>query len=242
MGGDVHIKELFFATLCLVAIMGVVAAAGPSASVEARQAPSTPPVERTGDAAVGASIVHPKELSVDRERYTYDGTYGFTLWEPEEDPLPEHGGTPTVRVALAYNLKPGQIERRVDERIAEHPDVKMERETVAVGEKKLKGVAVGPIPGSTPSTEVYVAVEGRVYQINLYFEGPGQVDLDDDDRMLLSGLRFERPSRSVSSLGLKNGKAPETYYRKGNSEPSAEELRERRAGAPGGRGGRPAGG
>ncbi len=227
-----HIKELFFAILCLVAVMGVVAALGPGASVQARQAPSAPPTERTGDTAVGASIIHPKGLTVDGERYTYNGTYGFTLWRPEEDPShDDHGGTPAVRVALAYDLKPGQIEARVRERVAAHPGLEMKRETVPVGENSLKGVAVGPIPGSTPSTEVYVAAQGRVYQINVYYEGPGQEGLDADDKKLLSGMRFERPSRSVGSLGLKNGKAPETHYRKGNSEPSAEELKERRAAA-----------
>ena len=224
-------KVFVCATLCLAAIIGVLVASGPGASVEARQAPSASPTERTGDAAVGVSIVHSTKLTVDRERYTFNGTYGFTLWKPEDPAHDDHGGTPAVRVARAYDLKPDQIEARVRERLAAHPDLQMERETVSVGEKKLKGVAVGPIPGSTPSTEVYVAAQGHVYQINVYFEGPGQEGLDDDDRRLLSGLRFERPSRSVGSLGLKNGKVPETYYRKGNSEPSAKELKERRAAA-----------
>jgi hypothetical protein len=30
------------------------------------------------------------------ERYTYDDTYGFTLWESESSLSHGHGGTPTV--------------------------------------------------------------------------------------------------------------------------------------------------
>ena len=225
-------KTFVFVTLCLVVAMGVVAASGLGASAETRRAPSAPPTEKTGDDAVGASIVHPEELVVDRERHTYDGTYGFTLWEPEEEgPSHDHGGEPAVRVAIAYDLKPGQIEGRVRERIAAYPNLEMKRETVLVGEKRLKGVAVGPIPGSTPSTEVYVAAMGRVYQINVYFGEAGQEGLDDGDRRLLSGLRFYPPSRSVDSLKLKDGKKAESYYGKGNSEPSDKELEERKKAA-----------
>lgn len=99
----------------------------------------------------------------------------------------------------------------------------MERRTVRVGEKGLEGVAVGPIPGSTPSTEVYVAEGGLVHQINVHGE-----NLDEEDRKLLSSLRFERPSRSVASLGLKDGKKAEPHYGKGVSEPSREERHARR--------------
>jgi hypothetical protein len=75
-----------------------------------------------------------------------------------------------VRVALAYGLQPGQIEATVRERLAAYPDLVMTREKVSVAQKGHEGVAVGPIPGSTPSTEVYVPVNGRVYQINVYRE------------------------------------------------------------------------
>ena len=181
-------------------------------------------MERTGDAAVGASIVHPEKLVVERERYTYDGTYGYTLWKP--DPEGEEnveGGDPQVRVALAYDLNPGQIEARIRERIAQHPGVKMERQTVRVGQRNLRSLALGPIPGSTPSTEVYVAEKGRVYQINVYGE-----ELGAKGKELLSSLRLEEPSRSVASLGLKDGKKAENFQARGGSLPSEEERKARR--------------
>jgi hypothetical protein len=44
-------------------------------------------------------------------------------------------------------------------------------------------VAVGPIPSSTPCTEVYVTLDERVYQVNAYGER-----LDAQSRELLSNL------------------------------------------------------
>ena len=179
--------------------------------------------KRTQDAAVGASVSHPAGWYVEHERYTYDGTYGYTLWRPDSGAKEDHGGTPAARVARVYDLKPGGVEARVRESIAEHPGLKVERREVSVGEKGLEGVAVGPIPGSTPSVEVYVEDKGAVYQINLYGE-----TLDPEDEKLLSSLKFEKPSKSVDSLGLKDGKKAESHYGEGNSKPSKGELRARR--------------
>ena len=224
-------KVLVFVAFCMVAVVGAWGSGSESVGAKAEEAlGSAPATERTGDEAVGASIAHPKDLVVDHERYTYDETYGYTLWRPAEPGATDSadGGTPEARVALAYDLKPNEIEARVREKLSSYPDVSMKRETVRVGEKNLEGVALGPIPGSTPSTEVYVADRGRVYQINVYFEGPDHVGLlDPEDEELLSSLRFERPSRSVASLGLKDGKKSESHYGKGNSEPSKKEREAR---------------
>ena len=169
--------------------------------------------ERTEGSVVGASISHPAEWSVERERYTYDDTYGFTLWEPESGLSHGHGGTPAIRVALAYGLRPGQIGATVRERLAAYPHLAMTREEVSVGERGRRGVAVGPIPGSPPSTEVYVPVNGRVYQINVYGEKLGA-----GERRLLSSVRFEFPSQPVSSLGLPKANAPGSLYAPGTTE------------------------
>jgi hypothetical protein len=180
---------------------------------------STVSTERTNADVIGASIAHPAEWSVERERYTFDDTYGFTLWRPESDPAThDHGGTPAVRVALAYGLEPGQIEAVVREKLAAYPHLPLTREEVSVGEEGHKGVAVGPIPGSTPSMEVYVPVNGRVYQVNVYGER-----LDAGGRNLLSSLRFDPPSRPVGSLGLPDGASPETFYAPGGSERAERE-------------------
>lgn len=203
-----------FATLFMVAATG---ALGTGASVVAQGTTDDSQIVRAGDEAVGASIAHPAGWRVEREPYTYDDTYGFTLWKPGTSA--EHWGTPTIRVALAYGLEPTRIEAEVQERIAAYPDLPIERQEVSVAEQGHEGVAVGPIPGSTPSHEVYVAVHDRVYLIDVYGE-----ELGAEARELLSALRFEPPAQSVSSLGLPDANSPEALYAEGNPEIEEQEL------------------
>jgi hypothetical protein len=135
------------------------------------------------------------------------------LWRRDSGAPHDHGWTPAVRVALAYGLRPGQIKATVLEKLRAYPDLPMTREEVSVAEKGHRGVAVGTIPGSAPSTEVYVPVNGRVYQINVYGKRLGSAD-----KHLLSTLRFEPPSRPVSSLGLPVANSSYTLYGAGDPE------------------------
>src|SRR5918994_343746 len=183
------------------------------ASVGAEQATEPPRTERTADGVVGASISHPEAWAVEREDYTFDKTHGFTLWRTG-DAAADHGGTPAVRIALAYDLKPGQIDDRVRETVKDYPDLSLKCRVVDVA-RKWSGVAVGPVPGSTPFTEIYVPVEGRVYKINVYSEGLGEEGLDAEDRALLASLRFVEPSRPVLSLDLPAANSPEALYAPG---------------------------
>ncbi len=200
------------------AIFSVLSTTGKLVSLaEAAEEESPVQTERTKDDVVGASIYHPAEWFVERERYTFEETYGFTMWRPDSGLLHDHGGTPAVRVARAYGLRLSQIEATVRERLAAYPHLPMTRQTVPVAARH-KGVAVGPIPGSTPSIEVYVPVNGRVYQINIYAAHLGEEGLDEDDKRLLSGMRFYPPSRSVRSLGLPDANAPEALYAPGGPE------------------------
>lgn len=201
-----------FFTACLIAVMGV-AGVSPRSDAEVRQGDGQK--EQTSGAVVGASIARPARWVVERERYTYDGTFGYTLWRPETARPHDHGGRPAVRVALAYDLEPSQIEKRVDERIASYPSLPIKRQRVPVAAKH-EGVAVGPIPGSTPSTEVYVPVGDRVYQINVYATAPGEEGLDENGRELLRDLRFEPPSRPVASLGLPDADSSGALYEGGD--------------------------
>ena len=168
---------------------------------------------------VGASISYPAGWSVERERHTFDGTYGFTVWKPEPGSLSDHGGRPAARVALAYGMRPDRIEATVRDRLDAYPELPMRRESVSVAEKGHSGVAVGPIPGSTPSTEVYVPVDGRVYLINIYGD-----DLNEEGRRLLSGLRFYPPSRTVESLDLSDAQSRNAFRVSGDQETFAREL------------------
>src|SRR4028119_58456 len=106
-------KTLGFAVLALVSAMTV---AGPGA--EARETPVV--TQRTSGEAVGASIVHPASWNVEREPYTFDDTYGYTLWYPDTEAAHDHGGRPALRVALAYDLDPEEIEAEVEGVMADH--------------------------------------------------------------------------------------------------------------------------
>ena len=202
-----------FVSLGLVFVM---TAAGTGA--EARQASPSDRyvaegarVDRTEGSVVGASVIYPAGWIVERERRTFDDTYGFTMWKPESG-AHDYGGTPMLRVARAYDLDPAGIEAVVRERLAEYPDLPLKKSAVSVGSERHHGVAVGPIPGSTPSTEVYVPVGNRVYRINVYATRPGEESLDAGDLELLSNLRFQTPSQPVESLGLPDGESASTYY------------------------------
>jgi len=213
--GEVRFKIVSFLPLFVITAIVMTA---PDAG-GARQA--SPAAERTEAEAVGASIAHPANWTVERERYTFDGTYGFTLWRPEPGSSQDHGGIPAVRVALSDGMRPSEVEDEVRQMIAYYEKLEVGRETVSVGAERHKGVAVGPIPGSTPATRVYVPVGNRVYQIDVYSEAPGEEGLGADDRELLRTLHFEQPSRSVASLGLPRANAPEALYPAGGEEPDS---------------------
>src|SRR4028119_2524501 len=116
-------KILGFAALAVASVM---AAAGTGA--EAQEPPTQ--TQKTGGKAVGAEVVHPAAWNVERESYTYDDTYGYTLWYPDTEAAHDHGGQPALRVALAYELNPEDIEAEIDEVQADYPDLSPERETV----------------------------------------------------------------------------------------------------------------
>jgi len=204
-----------------LAVVSVMVAAGTGA--EAQEPSDT--TRKTGGEAVGAAVVHPAEWNVEREPYTYDDTYGYTLWYPDTDAAHDHGGQPALRVALAYELAPEDIEAEVEGVLDDYPDLSLERETVDVA-REHEGVAVGAIPGSTPYTAVYVPVNGRVYKINVYADDPEGRGLDAGSRELLSDVRFEQPSRSAGSLGLPGANSTGALY------PSGADAR---GGTPGGR-------
>lgn len=205
-------KSWILVLLPVVAVMGYLST---GASVGAEQATEPPRMERTADGVVGASISHPEGWVLEREAYTFDKTYGFTLWR-QGDAAADPGGDPAVRVALAYDLEPGQIEDRARQTIRDYPDLPLKRQEVGVAQGRM-GVAVGPVSGSTPFTEVYVPVEGRVYKINVYAESRGEEGLDAGDRALLSSLRFAPPSRPVATLDLPAANSPEALYAPGDA-------------------------
>ena len=123
-------KVLLLLAVCMAVVIGVEM---PGSGVEEAQDRNTASIERSVLNEVGASITHPKKWFVEREKFTYDDTYGYTLWRPDSGKKDADGGSPEVRVALAYGMEPKEIEATVREKIADHPDVPMKRERVYVG-------------------------------------------------------------------------------------------------------------
>jgi len=195
----------------VLAVATVMVAAGTGAEAQETSGQT----QKTQGEAVGAEVVHPAAWNVEREPYTQDDTYGYTLWYPDTAATHDHGGRPALRVALAYGLEPGDIEAEVDGVLADHPDLSLQREKVDVA-REHEGVAVGTIPGSTPYTAVYVPVGGRVYEIDVYARDTADEGIDAADRRLLSEVRFEPPSRTVGSLELPEANAPEVLYPSGS--------------------------
>lgn len=190
--------------LAIGAMVAFMAAFGAVYEAVAQERPDQGPgpVQRTSGEAVGATVSHPESWLVGREPYTFGGTYGYTLWRPESGTGHDHGGQPAIRAALAYGMEPADIEGEVERTVSEYDNLGLRREQgVEVG-RFHEGQAVGPVPGSTPATRVFVPVNGRVYRIEVYAEEPGEEWLDADDRALLADVRFERPSRSVASLDV----------------------------------------
>ena len=214
-------KILGFAVLAVASVM-VAAGTGAEAQETSRG------IQKTGSKAVGAEIVHPAAWNVEREPYTYEDTYGYTLWYPDTDAAHDHGGRPALRVALAYDLDPEDIEAEVEGLIADYPDLSLRREKVDVA-REHEGVAVGTIPGSTPYTAVYVPVNGRVYKINVYADDPAGRGLDARRRELLADVRFEPPTKPVGSLDLPDANSPEALLSSADPGLVADEEAEHRA-------------
>jgi len=165
---------------------------------------------------IGVSLEHPADWAVDYEQYMLAGTHGMELWKPA--PLSPEAccGIPTARVAVAPGLAPDQIDQTVRETLDAYRenDLPVAHQKVSVGVGELEGVAVGPIPGGTPSYEVYVRARDLVYLIRVYEE-----ELDATARTLLSSLEFNEPSQPPDSLEL-----PDATAQTGSSRPRLAEL------------------
>src|SRR3989337_3052633 len=114
--GEMRNKIWGFAVLAVASVMAV-------AGTGAQAQEPTAATQKTGGEAVGAEVVHPAAWNVEREPYTYDDTYGYTLWYPDTEAAHDHGGRPALRVALAYELGPEDIQAEVEGFLADYPDL-----------------------------------------------------------------------------------------------------------------------
>lgn len=155
---------------------------------------AAPPLTTIDDPVLGVSVEVPASWTLAQDPVLFE-TYGFVLQEPDLDPHDAHGGLPIARIALAHRAGAGTAAEQADAKMAEYPDVPMNRWEVEIDGRR--GIAVGPVPGGMASVNVYVDVEDRVYRV-LYFRDR----LDQTGREILAGIRFSDPSRRVADLGL----------------------------------------
>ena len=149
------------------------------------------------DDVVGVTLEAPEDWRVHRDEVLFN-THGIVLFDPQGADVGKHERSPVARIALAYEMKPEQIEGKIEGLIADARELNPTRIEVEVG-NGLRGVGVTGLPGTDPYSLVYVVDGGRVYRIGLWAEERG---ISQRGREVLKSLRFQRPTRSVFSLNL----------------------------------------
>lgn len=152
------------------------------------------------DEVTGISLTVPVEWSVKKDPALFD-TYGFFLYAPTSEvgaARTGHARDAVAHLALAYRVRPSQLEERVQAKLAEYAEFHPVRTEVPLADGRM-GIALSGLPGPQPYSVVYASDGERVYELGLWTDEPG---LDARARTLLASIRFEAPSRSVESLGL----------------------------------------
>jgi len=199
--------------LILLSVLMAVAVRAADISLELRDS-SKGPGERSrsrlrtlSNEVVGTAVEIPSTWRVHEDPVLFN-TYGFALFDPEGPKVGGHERSPVARIALAYQIRPEQVEALIADLLQKNSALPVRRVEVAVG-GGLKGLGVTGLPGTDPYTLLYVADGDRVYRIGLWTASaesmqPGFLESGLDARALnlLASLRFEEPSRSVESLRL----------------------------------------
>lgn len=192
-----------FRTLLLVTLLAFPAAcADHPAAVDDARLPGGGGGTAYRNDAVGVSLALPAGWAVNGDPVLFDDSYGFVVWSEDRDLAGRgpHDREPVARVALVRGATPDRIGDLVRAQMEDNRDLAPRRSEVPVG-AGLEGVAVTGLPGTQPYSVVYVATGGRVYEIGLWTAEPG---LDDRARALLASLRFNAPTRTLQSLGLRS--------------------------------------
>ncbi|HEX8822489.1 MAG TPA: M23 family metallopeptidase [Archangium sp.] len=181
----------------LLSCAAMLVACGPQESTEVPVGPVEVVTQRVSDEVAGVSIDVPSDWRVQKDPVLFN-TYGFALFDPSGPSTGGHERSPVARIALAYQVKPEQIEGLVQDLMSKYPEFPLTRTEVVVGQG-LRGIAVSGLPGTDSYSLVYVADGERVYRIGLWTEEPG---LDNRARGVLASLKFEQPRKTVQSLNL----------------------------------------
>jgi murein DD-endopeptidase MepM/ murein hydrolase activator NlpD len=160
------------------------------------------------DEVVGVSLPLPVRWSVMRDEVLFD-THGIFLHAPTSEvgaAQTGHERDAVARIALAYKARPDQLEELVRTKMEQYQEVNPTRTEVTLADGR-KGIAITGLPGTQPYSIVYTVDGERVYEIGLWSDEPG---LDARAMQVLGGIRFQAPTKTVQSLGLKT--AEESTY------------------------------
>lgn len=141
---------------------------------------------------LGVQISYPNTIQVVEDQHLSE-EFGFTCMAK-----PWNGAQADARFVLRVTWVSSaapDVEQAVQRKRQQVPTVAMEQATLDVGEQPA--IALFPVPGLETNSYIYVASNGRLYEI-VYGRGA----LDADGRALLAGLVFEAPTQSPESLGL----------------------------------------
>jgi murein DD-endopeptidase MepM/ murein hydrolase activator NlpD len=214
-------RVLLLSSALLLGACGEEPKAGEPAAAESRSTIS--------DEVVGVALSMPRGWSVMRDPVLFD-THGFMVHAPASE-LGEartgHESDAVARIALAYKAQPSQLEALVRTKMEQYREFNPTRTEVPLADGR-KGIAISGLPGTQPYSIVYTVEGERVYEIGLWTEAPG---LDARAKSVLGSIRFQAPTRTVESLGLKTAQeatfAELTPEQKAESERAAAERKAR---------------
>jgi murein DD-endopeptidase MepM/ murein hydrolase activator NlpD len=173
------------------------------------------------DEVVGVSLPLPAEWSVMKDPVLFD-THGFFVYAPTSEvgaAQTGHESDAVAHIALAYKSRPEQLEELVRAKMEQYREFNPTRIAVTLADGR-EGIAISGLPGTQPYSVVYTTDGERVYEIGLWSDEPG---LDARGRKVLGNLRFQAPSKTVESLGLKPVR--EATYAELSPEEAAESER-----------------
>jgi hypothetical protein len=175
------LRYLFLIVLGLVLAMG-----GPSPA-KALSAPAQDAEAQYQNSVLGVELSYLSTLQIVEPQYLFS-TYGFTVVDGEKRSV--------LSVGWFYQASAQQLQTEVQKVLKEFPSRPIQQSTIQVDGHPA--VALSGVPGMTGATYIFLAAQGRLYQLTY-----GKAALDALGQTLLNNLHFVAATRSLQSLGLR---------------------------------------
>ncbi|WP_375771669.1 M23 family metallopeptidase [Archangium gephyra] len=154
------------------------------------------PVQAHRDEVLGVSLSHPSEVRVVTDEVLLEQEHGFTLVPPEREGRDaESADAMLMRVVWLHQESPETLEAAARRFTEAFPGADIQRREVKVAGRQA--LVLENAPGLVPTTYVYVAAEGKLFQV--IYPRP---TLDERAQGLLRTLRFEPARQSLRARDL----------------------------------------